>query len=146
MVSFFINRRKTIDACSYSWRLFMSILPQLLLISLIVGLIFAMVSNETLVKLLSSGNGWLGLIISDVIGAIAIIPGVIAFPLAGQILTYGAGYSVIATFISSLMMVGVITFGMERDVFGTKIATWRNVLGFILSIIIGFTMGGLMGS
>lgn len=63
-----------------------------------------------------------------VIIGLTLIPGFVAFPLAAALLKNGAGYSQIAAFVSSLVMVGVVTLPMEFEVFGKRAAILRNVL------------------
>ncbi|MBW8381779.1 MAG: permease, partial [Youngiibacter sp.] len=83
-------------------------------------------------------------VLASVIGAITLIPGFIAFPLAAALLKSGAGYMQIAAFISTLMMVGVITLPVETGFFGKKAAILRNSLAFIYSFIVAMVVGGLM--
>lgn len=69
------------------------------------------------------------------------MPGFIAFPLAAALLENGAGYMQIAAFISTLMMVGVVTLPVEMKYFGKKASIIRNAEAFIFSLIIAFVMG-----
>jgi uncharacterized membrane protein YraQ (UPF0718 family) len=82
--------------------------------------------------------------ISAGIGSITLIPGFIAFPLAKILLENGAGISQIAAFISTLMMVGIITIPLEIKYWGKKATFIRNALAFIFSIIIAMTMGVIL--
>jgi len=47
----------------------------------------------------------------------------------------------IAAFISTLMMVGVVTMPMEIKFFGKKATYLRNGLAFIFSLIVALVMG-----
>ncbi|MEZ4509537.1 MAG: hypothetical protein R2881_07885 [Eubacteriales bacterium] len=77
------------------------------------------------------------------IGSVTLMPGFVAFPLAAALLNSGAGYMQMAAFISTLMMVGVVTIGIERRTFGlrTTAAKWR-VAG--LSLAVAVVMGVVM--
>jgi uncharacterized membrane protein YraQ (UPF0718 family) len=52
----------------------------------------------------------------------------------------GVGYGVIALFITTLKMVGVMTIPLEAKYFGMKVTLQRNALSFIGAIIIGTIM------
>jgi len=91
--------------------------------------------------MIGSESGWFGVIIASVIGAITLIPGFIAFPLAAALLKSGAGYMQIAAFISTLMMVGVVTMPVEMKFFGKKATLIRNAEAFVFSYIVAFVMG-----
>jgi len=51
----------------------------------------------------------------------------------------------IGAFVSSLMMVGVVTFPVEKRFFGTKFTILRNVLAFLFSIVVALAIGYVMG-
>lgn len=75
------------------------------------------------------------------IGSITLIPGFVAFPLAAALLKSGAGYMQIAAFVSTLMMVGIVTMPVEINYFGKKAAIIRNVGAFGFSLIVALVMG-----
>ncbi|WP_312611558.1 hypothetical protein [Oscillibacter sp.] len=80
-------------------------------------------------------------IIVAVAGQGTLIPGFVAFPLAAALLKSGAGYMQIAAFISTLMMVGVVTMPVEIRYFGKKATLVRNAAAFGFSLIVAFAMG-----
>ena len=108
-VSFVKSREKTILALKKAWKSFETILPQFLAILLLIGFILAVLDEETISKLLGKESGMVGMAIAAVIGSITLIPGFIAFPLAASLLAAGAGYGQIAMFLTTLMMVGIVT-------------------------------------
>ena len=59
------------------------------------------------------------------------------------LLKIGAVY-VLAVFLTTLMMVGVVTFPVEMKFFGFKATLLRNSLSFVGAIIIGLLMGALL--
>ena len=79
------------------------------------------------------------------LGSVTLIPGFIAFPLAAALLKSGAGYMQIAAFVSTLMMVGIITIPIERKTFGMKAELTRNIAAFVFSLIVAVTMGMVLG-
>jgi hypothetical protein len=69
----------------------------------------------------------------------------VAFPAAAALLAGGAGATQIAAFVSSLMMVGVVTLPMETKFFGKKAALMRNALAFGFSLVAAFFVGWVVG-
>lgn len=105
-VSFFKDRGKTKLVLKKAWKAFENILPQFLAILILIGLALAILSPETITKLLGTSSGFWGVLAASVVGSITLIPGFVAFPLAAALLKNGAGYMQIAAFVSTLMMVG----------------------------------------
>ena len=62
-----------------------------------------------------------------------------------MLLERGAGYMQIAAFVSSLMMVGVMTFSIESKYFSKKAALIRNVSAFVFSFLVAVVIGKVMG-
>lgn len=120
------------------------ILPQLLSILLIIGITLTVLSPEQISFLLGSGSGWWGVLIAAVVGSITLVPAFVAFPLAAALLKSGAGYMQITAFVSTLMMVGVVTLPVEIGYFGKKAAAVRNICAFFFSIIVALFMGAIL--
>lgn len=140
-VSFAKSRQNTKLALKKAWKSFENILPQFLSILVIIGIMLAILTPEQISSMIGSESGWFGVIIASVIGVITLIPGFIAFPLAAALLKSGAGYMQIAAFISTLMMVGVVTMPVEMKFFGKKATLIRNAEAFVFSYIVAFVMG-----
>ena len=143
-VSFFKSKEKTIKALKKAWKSFENILPQLISILLIIGFILSVLNANQISKLIGQESGWFGVFIASIIGSITLIPGFIAFPLASALLKNGAGYMQIGAFISTLMMVGIVTIPLEIKFFGKKAAILRNSLAFIFSLFVAFMLGVLL--
>jgi hypothetical protein len=58
--------------------------------------------------------------------------------MAKVLLDHGAGVAQMAVFISTLMMVGVVTLPLEIRYFGVKAAVWRNLLAYCYAFLIGY--------
>jgi len=84
------------------------------------------------------------LFLASVVGSITLIPGFVAFPLAATLLQRGAGLATIAVFISTLMMVGVVTFPLEKKFFGFKEALWRNSLSYVWAFFVALAISVVM--
>lgn len=144
IASFMKSKEKTKSALKKAWKSFENIMPQLLTILILIGIMLSILTPEQISRLIGNESGWSGVFIASIIGAITLIPGFIAFPLASALLSSGAGYMQIAAFISTLMMVGVVTMPMEIKYFGKKTTIIRNVEAFIFSLIVAFVMGVFM--
>jgi len=139
--SFFKDRKKTKAALLKAWKAFENILPQFLTILVIIGLALSILSPETISKLLGTESGILGVLGAALIGSITLIPGFVAFPLAAALLKSGAGYMQIAAFVSTLMMVGVVTMPLEIKTFGKRVTIIRNISAFVFSLIAAVVIG-----
>lgn len=137
-LSWFKNRQKTLMALKKAAKSVLNILPELLGIILIIGVILAVLDPPTISRLIGADSGPLGVILTAIIGAITLIPAFIAFPTAAMLLEGGAGIMQIAAFISTLMMVGVVTAPLEIRYFGKKATIIRNSLAFLLSFAIAY--------
>lgn len=141
ILSLYKDKKKTKMALKKAWKAFENILPQLLVVFLLVGLMLAILNADTISNIIGSESGFIGILVSALIGAITLIPGFVAFPTAALLLDAGAGYMQIAAFVSSLMMVGVITLPLEIKYFGKKISILRNFYAFIFSFIVAYLIG-----
>jgi len=140
-ISYYKDRDKTKTALKKAWKAFENILPQLLSILIIIGLALAILTPETISALIGTESGIWGLFAAALIGSVTLIPGFVAFPLAAALLNNGAGYMQIAAFVSTLMMVGIITLPLEIKTMGKPAAIIRNAAAFVFSLIAAIVIG-----
>lgn len=141
VVSAVTSPKKTKQGVKAGFKLFMKALPSFLSIILVMVVFLYFVPPENIVKVLSRGNEWLNVLVASIIGSVIIVPGFIAFPIAGILKDIGVSYGVLAGLTTSLMMVGVLTFPLEKKYFGKKFALYRNIASFVIVLIIAFVMG-----
>lgn len=141
ILSFIKDKKKTKMALKKAWKAFENILPEFLVVILLVGFLLAILNPETISKIIGAESGWFGVILAGIIGSVTLIPGFVAFPTAAILLENGAGYMQIAAFVSTLMMVGIITIPVEIKYFGKKISILRNVLAFFFSFLVALIIG-----
>lgn len=144
VLSYKKDRQKSIKALKKAWKAFENILPQFLVVILIVSLLLSLLDHDMILRIIGSESGWFGILLASVVGAVTLIPGFVAFPTAALLLQGGAGYMQIAAFVSSLMMVGIVTLPAEMRYFGKRLAIMRNVLAFLFSFIVAYTIGTVM--
>lgn len=142
--SFLRDRQKTKRALRKAWKSFENILPQLLCVMLLVGAALAVLNRDTVSRYLGAQSGALGLAIAAALGSITLIPGFVAFPLAASLLSAGAGFGQITMFVTTLMMVGVVTLPMEIKYFGRRAALLRNLFALLYAVVISLVIGGLL--
>ena len=135
------SRQKTKQAFRVAGKALLKMAPSLLSILGIVGLTLGILTPDTISRLVGPEAGFTATLAAAVIGAIALIPSLVAFPLAGSLLRSGATVMTISVFITTLVMVGVVTAPMEIKALGKKFTLLRNGLGFVAALIIAGIMG-----
>lgn len=141
IISFFKDKKKTKMAFKKAWKSFENILPEFLGIIMLLGVLLAVLDTEVISKIIGNNSGWFGVIIAAVVGAITLIPGFVAFPTAAMLVQNGAGIMQIGAFVSTLMMVGVVTMPVEIKYFGKRLTILRNIFAFIFSFLVAFIIG-----
>ena len=138
------SKEKTKKAFKIAGKAFLKSAPSLLTVLGIVGLTLGILTPETITKLVGSEAGFTATIVASIIGAITLIPSLVAFPLAGSLLRSGATVMTISAFVTTLVMVGIVTAPMEIKELGKKFTLLRNGFGFLAALIIAGIMGVLL--
>ena len=141
MASFLVNREKTLSALKIAAKRFVKILPAFLTMIILVSIVLFLIPNEVISDYLGGSNKFIGVIFASFFGSITLMPGFIAFPLAGILLKEGVAYMVLAAFTTTLMMVGILTAPIEKAYFGVKVTVIRNVISFFIALIITVVIG-----
>ena len=141
VLSFLKSRKKTFKAFKIAVKGLIKMSPSLLTILGIVGLVLGILTPETISKMIGAEAGFLATGIAAILGAITLIPSLISFPLAGSLLRSGATIMTISAFITTLVMVGVVTAPLEMKSLGTRFTLLRNGLSFLGALIIAAIMG-----
>lgn len=139
-VSLIFNKQKTLNGLKKGAMQFLRLLPTLLTVIILVSMAMFFIPEKVLLTYFGDQAGILGYLSAAIVGSVSLIPGFISFPLAGMLHESGVGYGVIALFITTLKMVGVITIPLEAKYFGMKVTLIRNGLSFLGAIIIGTIM------
>lgn len=144
IISFFFNKEKTKKALKIGWKKFNKILGTYLKLLIILSFIL-LISDKMIIKYLGGHIPIIGLLVGLIVGSITMMPGFIAYPLAGILVDKGVDYMVVASFITTLMLVGVATYPVEKEYFGVKATIWRNAAGFVIAAIVALSAGLLYG-
>ncbi len=145
LISLAFSLRKTIQAIKIAITRFINIVPEFLIMLIFISIILFIIPDSIIVKYLGSSNNLSGMIFASLFGSISLLPGFIAFPLSGILLQKGVQYMVLAAFTTTLMMVGIVTFPLEKKYFGARIAVIRNILGLITALAVSIVIGILYG-
>ena len=144
LVSFLFDRKKTAMGLKKGLSMFKNILVPFLTILLMVSVALYLIPPSIISRYLGPESGAIGLAIAALVGSITLIPGFISYPIAAGLIQQGASYTVVATFMTTLMMVGVVTLPLEIKYFGKRVAITRNLLNFVAAIIIGLIVGWVL--
>lgn len=140
LVSLWFDPKKTEQGIVRGIKMFLRLLPVLLIMLALVSIALFLIPNETLIRYMGEGSGGKGWLIAALLGSVSLIPGMIAFPLCSVLVQNGVAYSTIAVFVTTLMMVGFITLPLESRFFGLKTSLVRNGLSLAGALLIGFLM------
>lgn len=144
ILSFLKDKDKTKKAIKIALKTFENIMPQFLGIIILVGILLAFLSPEIISNLIGGSSSFLGVLLSSIIGSIAMMPTFVAFSLGNTLLQNGAGYAQVAALISTLTLIGVITYPMESKYIGKKAAFLRNFVAFLFTFIVAFILGKVL--
>ncbi len=137
-------KKETLESIKKSKGMMGRMLSDVIAIIFLIGLILALIPPEVIENTLGSGNTFIAVIIAAAIGSITLIPPIVAFPLVGSLVNVGTSIVSAASFLTTLTMVGVVTFPLEKKEFGLKFALNRNILSFCFAIIIALLMGVIL--
>jgi uncharacterized membrane protein YraQ (UPF0718 family) len=141
IISFLFDDKKTLTGIKKGLFMLLKILPPLTTVIIIVSILLFVTPRGLILKYLGNDSGLTGYVLAALIGAITLMPGFIAYPLCGFLIKNGVSYPIIAVFVTTLMMVGVVTIPIEKKYFGLKVTLLRNGLSFIGALVIGMLIG-----
>lgn len=145
LISIFKSVEKTVKAAKTSLKKFVKILPAFLSMLILISIILYLIPDNVILKYLGNRNKFIGIMLGSFFGSITLMPGFIAYPLCGILLKKGVTYMVLSAFSTTLMMVGILTYPVEKAYFGTKITIIRNVISFIIAITVALMTGIFFG-
>ncbi len=107
------SKEKSKKAFKVAGKALLKTAPSLLTVLGIVGLTLGILTPETISTMVGAEAGFTATIVAAILGAVTLIPSLVAFPLAGSLLRSGATVMTISAFITTLVMVGIVTAPME---------------------------------
>jgi len=145
LISFIINKQKTIKAIKISFTKFKKIFPVFITMLTFVSVILFLFPDKVISNYLNNYSKSISVLLASFIGSITLMPGFVAFPLSGILLTKGVPYMVLSAFTTTLMMVGIITYPIEKEYFGTKVTIIRNIISFFIALTVAIMTGIFFG-
>lgn len=145
LISLIASRGKTFRALKVSAKRFVHIFPAFLTMIVLVSVVLFLIPDTVISEYLGGSNKFIGVVLASFLGSITVLPGFIAFPLAGILLKEGVAYIVLAAFTTTLMMVGVLTAPIEKSYFGLRVTIIRNTLSFCIALIVSVVIGIFFG-
>lgn len=139
--SFVKNTTKTKQALKMAFGMGKGMVGSILAIIFMIGLILTIIPPENIAKFVGNQSLMLATIIAAAVGTITLIPAFIAFPLVGTLVNAGISVVPAVAFLTTLTMVGIVTFPLETKEFGLKFTLTRNGLSFLFAIGIALVMG-----
>jgi uncharacterized membrane protein YraQ (UPF0718 family) len=139
------NRGKTLKALKIAGRKFLKIIPMILVFIIAVSVFLFFIPEDRIAEILEGQSRLAGTGVAAILGSIAFIPGFIVFPLCGLLREHGVSYTVLSAFTTTLMMVGVLSFGIEKEVLGWKLAAARNVSALAMALLAALATGLVFG-
>ncbi len=135
------SKETTVDAMKKSRRMMGSMIGEIVAIIFMIGLVLTFIPPETIKTVLGTSSTYISTFFSALVGTVTLIPSFVAFPLVGSLVDVGASIVPAVAFLTTLTMVGIVTFPLEKKEFGTKFAILRNLFSFGFAIIIALMMG-----
>ena len=145
LISFSANREKTLKAFKIALKRLVNILPAFLSMLILVSIVLFLVPDKVISIYLGSNNIFTGVFFASLFGSITLMPGFIAFPLCGILLKKGVLYMVLSAFTTTLMMVGILTYPIEKEYFGIRVTIIRNIISFFIALIVAVMTGIFFG-
>jgi len=147
LVSFICDREKTYRGISVGFNKLVKVTPPILLMVCLVSVALFFVNDQLVARLLgeSQRGKVLGMFLASILGSITLMPGFVAFPLCGALLSKGVPYMVLSAFTTTLMMVGILTVPLEKKYFGMKVTIIRNSASFFIALIVALMTGLFFG-
>ena len=141
LASLVFSRKKTAAALKIALKRFMRLVPPFLVLTVVIALALFFIPEESISKALGKNNLFLGVISAALLGAISFIPGFIVFPLCGLLREQGVSYTVLSAFTTTLMMVGILTYPLEKEYMGAKLTIVRNIAGLLMALLVAVATG-----
>jgi uncharacterized membrane protein YraQ (UPF0718 family) len=146
VVSAFTDRKRTGNALTIAGRRLLSLLPSFFAMLAVVSIVLTVIREGTIARTLGGGgNLFVASLVAAAFGSVTLMPGFIAFPLAGILLEKGVALMVLAAFTTTLMMVGVVTYPIEKRYFGPRVTIVRNLLSLLTACVVALAIGLYFG-
>ena len=108
------SKKKTFEAMKKSKGMMGNMLGEIIAIIFIIGIVLTFIPPESIKSVLGSENTTLATFVAAIAGSVTLIPAFVAFPLVGSFVDVGASIVPAVAFLTTLTMVGIVTFHLEK--------------------------------
>jgi uncharacterized membrane protein YraQ (UPF0718 family) len=144
VMSLLKNKAKTFKSLTMAKGMMKNMFSSIFAILLFIGLLLSFVPPSAIQVMFNKTNVVFSTIIAAFVGGITLIPAFVAFPLVNSFTSVGVSIVPATAFLTTLTMVGFVTFPLEKKEFGIKFALMRNIYSFVFAIIIALIMGVIL--
>lgn len=116
---------------------FVSMLPLLFAVILLIGIFNAYVTKEMLVSFFIS-NDFVDTITGTLMGATLTGNPMVSYILGGELTDAGVSLYAVSAFILSWVTLGIVQLPAESEAFGLRFTFFKNFLTFIFTILVAF--------
>lgn len=116
-------------------RMLWTVLPLMLGTILLVSLMIALIPKSVYLMIFQ-GNAFIDPFIGSFIGSISAGNPILSYIIGGELLKQGVSLIAVIAFIVSWVTVGFIQLPAESIMLGKKFALLRNLLSFLLAIVV----------
>lgn len=136
---------KTRKALQIAWKKLNKVVVPFFKMVLLMSVVLCLIPDSLIIRVLGNENGFLSVLAASLIGSVSLLPGFIAFPLAGMLKAKGATYMVLSALTTTIMMVGIVTYPLEKEYLGTRVAIIRNIISFVIALVVALATGLMFG-
>ena len=130
-----MNKEKTKKALIGTAKSFYRALPILLGVIFLISFVSTIIPKEQLSSIFNQ-NIWTNTLIATGLGSILAGNPINSYILGGEFLSLGIGLIPVTAFLIAWVTVGIIQLPAEIMMLGKRFAITRNIIGFILSMLV----------
>jgi uncharacterized membrane protein YraQ (UPF0718 family) len=145
LISYLKGKQRTKEAIKAAIKILYTIMPVLIFVFVLMGLIQAYVSRETIAAIMGKETGVLGILYAELVGSVALFLPPAVFPFGGYLHDNGAAYGPIAGFVFTAILIGVTTLPLELKLLGKRFTIARNIFTFVIAFFLALFMGVVLG-
>ena len=123
------------DAFNKSLKGFLSMLPMLLAILLLLGIFDVYITKDILLSFFISNN-FIDTITGTLLGGVLTGNPMISYILGGELTDAGVSLYAVTAFILSWVTIGLVQLPAEVEVFGRRFTFYRTLFTFITTILV----------
>lgn len=126
------------DAFNKSLKGFLSMLPMLLAILLLLGIFDVYITKDILLSFFISNN-FIDTITGTLLGGVLTGNPMISYILGGELTDAGVSLYAVTAFILSWVTIGLVQLPAEVEIFGLRFTFYRTLFTFITTVLVSLS-------